>query len=107
MDATLLIAFSMVALAAILVFLSSKNLSAESEQRMTRMMKLKGLDPETAQLDDPRVTEIIQEVRARCRKCQREDLCERWLKGEVEGENTFCPNARVFTQLTRNVERAA
>jgi hypothetical protein len=35
-------------------------------------------------------------VRARCRRCPVEDVCERWLAGELEGDNGFCPNANVF-----------
>ncbi len=80
-------------------------LGATSERRLMRMLKRAGVNPEIAAQDD---TEgIIKDVRSRCRKCRFEDLCERWLAGEVEGENTFCPNARIFSILTRTTGHPA
>lgn len=66
--------------------------SASSESRLLRMMAGAGVDRATA--NDPRV--ISETVHLRCRKCRAEDLCERWLAGKVAGDNSFCPNARIF-----------
>ena len=60
------------------------------------MMQRVGLDPEITSLDDYPIKQTIKDMRTRCRKCPSEDLCERWLSGEVTGENTFCPNAPEF-----------
>jgi hypothetical protein len=64
--------------------------------RMMAMMERAGLDPRTATLDDPRTMTIRKEMRRRCRRCPREELCDRWLAGKVEGNNSFCPNAESF-----------
>ena len=48
----------------------------------------------------------MKEVRDRCRHCASEDYCERWLEGEVQGENQFCPNARVFRLLAKYSDTA-
>ena len=101
------IALTMLAVSAILIFWYLRFMANGSEKRMTRMMKRKGLDIDTARLDDPVVRDIIHDVRARCRKCQIEDYCERWLSGEVEGENSFCRNANVFRKLAENTRHAA
>ena len=74
--------------------------AAQSARRMVAMMKRVGLDPETAMLGGPPTMAIRQDARRRCRRCPREELCERWLAGEVEGGNSFCPNARAFRILT-------
>jgi len=100
------IALAMLAVSAILIFLFLRFKANGSEKRMTRMMKQKGLNIETTRLDAPVLKDIIHDVRARCRKCQSEDYCERWLSGEVEGENTFCPNVKVFLQLAENTRLA-
>ena len=42
---------------------------------------------------------IMQDVRKRCRRCPSEGLCERWLAGNAEGDNSFCPNAQIFRKL--------
>ena len=65
-----------------------------------RMLMRAGVDPDIAARGDKEA--IIEDIRSRCRKCQAEDLCERWLAGKVEGENTFCPNAPIFGALTNN-----
>ena len=103
----IIVALTMLAVSAILIFWFLRFKAGGSEKRMTRMMKRKGLDVDTTRLDDPVLKDIIRNVRARCRKCQSEDYCERWLSGEVEGENTFCPNANVFRQLAENTRQAA
>ena len=101
------IALFMVALSTVLVIGYLKYLNAGSKRRMISMMERVGLDPETATLDDPQIKNIINDVRKRCRKCPSEDVCERWLAGEIDGENNFCPNAQVFVQLTRNTKSIA
>ena len=83
-----------VAVAGTVWLLSS--MAAASARRMMGMMKRVGLDPRTATLDDPRTTAFIKETRRRCKRCPREELCDRWLAGEVEGSNSFCPNAQTF-----------
>lgn len=64
-----------------------------------------GLDPGMFTFIDPQSMAIGKEVRRRCRRCLREDLCERWLAGEVEGDNNFCPNAQTFDALKEDSER--
>ncbi len=75
------------------------NMAAVSARRMMRMMKRIGLDIRTAMPDDPQAMTIGKEMRQRCRRCSREDLCERWLAGQVEGGSAFCPNAETFRIL--------
>jgi hypothetical protein len=105
MDSTaleLITALAMLALPTALIVWFFKNLASESERRMTLMMDRVGLV--AASLDDQR---DITDARARCRRCPCEGLCERWLSGEVSGENTFCPNASAFDRLVRTVGSAA
>ena len=83
---------------AIIVWLRSSQ-EAASAKRMMGMMTRVGLDPGTATLGDPRVMATRKEARRRCMRCPREDLCDRWLAGEVEGDNAFCPNAQAFRAL--------
>jgi type VI protein secretion system component VasK len=73
--------------------------AAASKRRMMSMMRRVGLDPEIATYGDGEA--IIQAVRRRCKRCASEELCERWLAGEEEGPNNFCPNADVFEFLKR------
>ncbi len=74
-------------------------LGASSESRMLRMLKRAGVNPEIAKRNDKKL--IINDVRSRCRKCQSEAECERWLAGDAGGENTFCPNHRIFSRLAK------
>ena len=74
-------------------------LGASSESRMLRMLERAGVDPEIARRNDKKL--IIKDVRSRCRKCQSEAECERWLAGDAGGENTFCPNHRIFSRLAK------
>jgi hypothetical protein len=83
---------------AILVWLRGSE-AAASARRLTGMMRRVGLDPATAMLGDPRTRAVMKESRRRCGNCPREDLCDRWLAGEVEGGNAFCRNARTFRLL--------
>ena len=68
-----------------------------SERRMLGMLTSLGLDPSIAASAD--IETIMGEVRGRCRQCQSEDRCERWLRGEEGGDASFCPNHRVFQIL--------
>jgi hypothetical protein len=49
----------------------------------------------------------MKAAQRRCGNCRFEDRCELWLKGEGEGDNSFCPNARTFQSLTETGARAA
>ncbi len=83
---------------AIALFLAFRRyLARSSERRMLGMLKSSGLDPTIAASGD--IETIMAEVRDRCRHCASESVCERWLKGEEEGTNAFCPNHRVFEIL--------
>jgi hypothetical protein len=78
---------------------------ATSEKRMMRMLKRAGVAPEIATQGDTKA--IIDDIRGRCQRCQAEDLCERWLAGDVRGENTFCPNAQLFRMLAKTTHHTA
>ena len=82
-----------------IVWLQSSQ-AAASAKRMMGMMTRVGLDAGTATLGDPQTMAIRKAARRRCRRCPREDLCDRWLAGKVKGGNTFCPNAQTFRILT-------
>jgi len=71
-----------------------------SERRLLSMLESVGLDPELASSAD--MATIMSEVRQRCRHCQSEAVCERWLQGDESGDNQFCPNARVFEVLRKH-----
>lgn len=91
------IAIILLVVAAALVVWFLKYKSNSAERRMMEMLQRCGLDSEIATQGDTEV--VINEVRRRCRKCQTEDQCERWLAGVEEGGNVFCPNAQVFEEL--------
>lgn len=74
-------------------------LAANSERRMRAMLESVGFDPALAASGE--IPTIIKDVRQRCRSCASEDVCERWLSGSEEGDNAFCPNAKVFEILNR------
>lgn len=93
------ILFVVVAAALILWFRSK--LSADSLSRMRRMMVSFGLDPDKVAQSDARTCVDIHEVRIRCRRCPVEDLCERWLAGDIDGDSGFCPNAKIFGGAVR------
>ncbi len=98
------IAIALVVIAAVLVSLFLKYKAGASERRMMDMMRSAGLDPDLARYGDHEA--IISAVRKQCRRCQSEDLCERWLKGEVAGDNEFCPNRQIFSYLKERVTTA-
>lgn len=91
------IALVMVAVAVSLLVWFAKDQQANSERRMTRMLVRAGVAPDIAARGDKEA--IIKDIRSRCRRCPAENLCERWLAGKVEGENTFCPNVPIFSAL--------
>lgn len=96
-DVTIAIILVLVGFALVAWFLRYK--AGSSERRMMQMLQRVGLDPDIVAQGDSET--IIREVRRRCRKCQSEGPCERWLAGEKEGDNLFCPNAQVFEELKR------
>ena len=98
-------AIVMVAVSVALVMWFSRYLAVASGKRMMHMLTGVGVDPEVARHGDNEA--IIQDVRSRCLRCRSEDLCDRWLAGKVEGDNSFCPNAQIFRMLTRTTGRIA
>ncbi len=78
--------------------------AAASARRMMAMMARAGLGRGSPTLVFARTGAIMDESRRRCRRCPREDLCNRWLAGEVEGSNAFCPNSRTFGMLASATE---
>lgn len=102
------VAILMVAVAIGIVMAVRRYQLAASARRMRQMMTNVGLGTDITANADPEIQEIMQQVRQRCRKCMSEDMCERWLRGEVGGRNAFCPNAKVFEGLlTRTAAHAA
>lgn len=75
-----------------LIWLYFGYLGRSSDNRMSRMLRRVGLDRQKIEVVDA-------EVRSRCRRCPSEALCERWLAGEVSGDNAFCANASTFSRL--------
>ena len=71
--------------------------ASNSERRMVKMLQSAGVDPQV--ITDGDHEEIMRSVRKRCRKCEAEDVCERWLAGNYAEDNLFCPNARIFRSL--------
>ena len=90
------IAILFVVVAAALIVWFRAKLESSSLNRMNRMMTTFGLDPNKIASSDAGAGLDMQAVRSRCRMCPAEDLCERWLAGEVDGDNGFCPNAKIF-----------
>lgn len=96
-------AITMVGVAFLLFLAIRAYMAAASERRMRRMLERVGIDPIIVASGD--ATKIIKEIRQRCRTCSTEAVCERWLCGEEQGGNDFCPNANVFATL-REMPRA-
>lgn len=71
-----------------------RDLAAASERRTMDMLASAGVG-----YIPPGDDAAMQDVRRRCRRCPSEGLCERWLAGSVGGDNSFCPNARIFRKL--------
>lgn len=74
-----------------------------SENRMRRMLRRMGVDPAVA--GDADHEALFRAARSRCRACQAEDVCERWLAGSYREENLFCPNALTFRALAAEHRR--
>jgi hypothetical protein len=92
-------AVSMAGIAVILFYVYRRYLAVNSERRMRAMIESVGLDPAIANGGD--IQTVMKEVRQRCNSCTTEDVCERWLTGEEEGGNEFCPNSKVFETLKK------
>lgn len=90
------IAVLFVATAAVLVLWFRRKLIHDSMSRMYRMMTKVGVYPKNFSRYDESADLDMKVVRSRCRMCPSEDVCERWLAGEIEGDNGFCPNAKIF-----------
>ena len=88
-----------------LLAMRQKQRFAAAERRMVCMLDRVGLDPAIASSGEPRdvwgsvIDMSMDDVRQRCRQCSTVDECERWLAGKEDGDNGFCPNARVFNAL--------
>ena len=90
------IAFFLVLVTTVLVVWFRSMLASKSRSRMYRMMARVGVAPGSFTRSGKGAALDMQAVRARCRRCPAEDVCERWLAGEIEGDKGFCPNAAVF-----------
>ena len=99
------VAIFMVAVSIALIVWFSRYVAAASGRRMMHMLTRAGVDPEVARHGNTEA--IMQDVRSRCRRCMSEGLCDRWLAGKVEGDNSFCPNAQIFRRLARAAGRIA
>jgi hypothetical protein len=99
------VAIFMVAVIVALIVWFSRYLAAVSARRMMQMLTRAGVDPEVARHGDTEA--IMQDVRSRCQKCSSEALCDRWLAGKAEGDNSFFPNAPIFRRLARTTGRIA
>lgn len=95
-------AIVMVAAAFALFIWFRRSEAAASAGRLAGMMLRIGLDPAIAGPRGLPTTANMNQVRRRCRKCPHEDVCERWIAGSVESDNSFCPNARVFRSLSES-----
>ena len=98
------VAVVMVAVSVALIVWFVKYTAAASGRRMLRMLTRAGVDPEVARSGDTEA--IMRDVQSRCRRCQSEALCDRWLAGTAEGDNSFCPNAQIFRSLTKTAGRS-
>ena len=95
------IAFLLVLVAAALVIWFRSKLASATRSRMYRMMASLGVDPKRF-ADSHEDTGIdMKVIRSRCNMCPCEDVCERWLAGEIEGDHGFCPNAKIFDGVVK------
>ena len=92
-------ALIMMAVSVALIVWFFKYTAAASGRRVVRMLTRAGVDPEVARSGDTEA--IMLDVQSRCRRCQSDALCDRWLAGKAEGDNSFCPNAQIFRSLTK------
>ncbi len=98
-------AIVMVGMACALVFAIRWYMAAASERRMVSMLERVGLDHAIASSGDTQA--IMKEIRQRCRTCNSENVCERWLAGEESGANEFCPNRTVFVSMKKTIAAAS
>lgn len=96
--------FSDIGTAILLVFAATalfvwfyNQLEAASSSRLRRMMAHYGLDPDKLANSDAGTGLDMHAVRSRCRRCPVENVCERWLAGQIAGDNVFCPIAKIFS----------
>ncbi len=101
------IAIIMVLIAATLLLWFERSEAAATVTRLVRMMTRIGLDTRIITQGTTRAKAIMKDARTRCGRCNCEDRCELWFEGKGEGENTFCPNARIFRMLTRVTPHSA
>ncbi len=94
------VAVAMLAVSVAMVVSFIRHMATTSEARMLRMLARVGGGPALAGQDAGAA--IPHDARSRCRSCPSEDLCDRWLAGKIAGANDFCPNARIFSGLTRS-----
>ena len=95
------VAIVMVAVTVAIFVLLRRSMAADSARRMMGMMMRVGVDTGITPHGDSRTKAILKEARRRRAKCPREDLCDRWLGGKAEGDNTFCSNAPIWSSLSR------
>lgn len=96
-------AISMIGVAFVIFLAIRVYMAVASERRMRSMLQHAGVDPIVLESGD--TGKIIREIRRRCRACSTEAVCERWLSGEEQGGNDFCPNANVFATLRQGPAR--
>lgn len=73
--------------------------SAAVDSHVQRMMVSCGIREKTAANADQLLDLDMDAVRLRCRHCQAAVLCDRWLDGETDISNSFCPNAWLFRKV--------
>lgn len=95
----LYVALILVGAALALILWFNRNELSASTGRMKLMMASIGLDRWSDTHKDLASRAVLADARQRCKKCPKEDLCERWLAGKVEGNNGFCPNVPIFRSL--------
>ena len=95
-------AFVVLTLVIILFVVFQPSLSLASQRRMMGMMARYRL---IGRFGNKQLKATIKEARRRCKECKHEDLCDRWLAGEVASSNSFCPNAQTFEALASADER--
>lgn len=98
-------AIFMVAVSVALVVWFFRHAAAASEKRMMHMLTRAGVDLAFSGHDD--TWAMLQVARGRCSGCRSKDLCNRWLAGNVGGDNSFCPNAQIFRIIKRITRRIA
>ena len=96
-----LTAIALIAVAATAVAWFLRYKAHASDRRLVGMLKHAGVNPAITESND--AAAIIREIRRRCRRCQSEDVCQRWLAGGRVGGNDFCPNAQALELLAHAV----